>query len=38
MYFTITGVKKIIRYTEDFEIIEVRNIEVALYSEIPGYC
>ena len=30
-------VKKIIRYTGDFEIIEVRNIEVALYSEIPGY-
>lgn len=30
MHFTITGVKKIVLYTEDFVIIEVRYIEVPL--------
>ena len=33
IYFTITGLKKIVRYTEDFVIyIEVRYIEGQLYS------
>ena len=30
MHFTITGVKKIVLYIEDFVIIEVRYIEVPL--------
>ena len=30
MHFTITGVKKIVFYIEDFVIIEVRYIEVPL--------
>ena len=30
MHFTITGVKEIVLYIEDFVIIEVRYIEVPL--------
>ena len=33
IYFTITGVKKIVRYTEVFVIDEVRYIEDQLYSD-----
>ena len=32
-YFTITGVKKIVRYPEVFVIDEVRYIEDQLYSD-----
>ena len=31
IYFSITGVKKIVRYTEDFVLLEVRYMEVPLY-------
>ena len=31
MYFTVTGVRKIVRYIEDFDRnVEVRHIEVPL--------
>ena len=33
IYFTITGVKKIVRYPEVFVIDEVRYIEDQLYSD-----
>ena len=39
IYFIISGVKKIVRFTEDFVIIDVRCIEVLLaasYIAISG--
>ena len=38
IFFIISGVKKIVRFTEDFVIIDVRYIEVSLacYIAISG--
>ena len=38
MYFTITGVKKIIRYTEDFVLYRFVISRFHCIVKLPGYC